>query len=360
VSESHVREQSDTNGFALEAQAEIHHALLLGMQLGVAVEYDSDTLEDWMFRLFRRQHELKFLDSFDKLGLTGLPDAVACARYHVLSNSIGGVAVEYMEENDRKAWVRFRYPRWMYAGPTICGVPVGVSRGFLRGWYAYNGVSLANARLGFVCVSEDMTGEFGFCGYFREYDEPLDEQGRLQFARDELAPPFMAEQQLSPPAEQWSEERLRKAARNYAVEFIRNGVVALKQVLGSAQTLAVVSRCARLVGLQYYAATAARIGAHDGGAEAAARYLARMLAGMGDTVTLTFGDAEEACVTQHSVRIVRGIEVPADAELLLQCWGELWRGAVRSHRAMLDLQWERKGLHTVEWRVFSRRTAGRM
>lgn len=357
MNETQAQEQADKSVAAFEAQAQIHHALLLGMQLGVAVEYDSNTLEDWMFRLFRRQHELKFLSSFDKLGLTGLPDAVACARYHVLSNSIGGVPVEYMEQNDRKAWVRFRYPRWMYAGPTLCGVPVGVSRGFLRGWYAHNGVSLANPRLGFVCVSEDMTGEFGFCGYFREYDEPIDEQGRLQFARDELPPPFAADQQLSPPAGQWSEERLRKAARNYAVEYIRNGVVALTHVLGSTQTLTVVSRCARLIGLQYYAATAAMIGAHDGGADAAARYLKGMFVGMGDMATLTAGDADIAQVTQHGARILRGIEAPADAELLLQCWGELWRGAVRSHQAMLDLQWERTGPDTIEWRVFSRRTA---
>ena len=50
------------------------------------------------------------------LGLDGQPHAVACAKYHVLSNRIGGVAVEYMEESTTKAWVRFRYPRWMYDG----------------------------------------------------------------------------------------------------------------------------------------------------------------------------------------------------------------------------------------------------
>ena len=48
-----------------------------------------------MFRLFRKQHEEKFLSSFSKLGLDGLSDAVACAKYHVLSNGMGGVAVEY-------------------------------------------------------------------------------------------------------------------------------------------------------------------------------------------------------------------------------------------------------------------------
>ena len=152
----------------VEMQAHLHHQYFLGLQLMVAVEEGREVVGEWMFRLFRRQHEDKFLSSFHKLGLSGLPHAVACAKYHALSNGVGGVRVEYMEESEKKAWVRFRYPRWMYAGPAICGIPVEASRGFLNGWYAQNGVSLNNPRLGFVCVSEDMTGQFGLCGYFQE------------------------------------------------------------------------------------------------------------------------------------------------------------------------------------------------
>src|SRR3954469_17614387 len=125
---------------AIRAQAELHHQDFLGLELMVAVREGPGVVGEWMFRLFRRQHEEKFLSSFRKLGLEGLPDAVACARYHVLSNAMGGVAVEYMEESDTKAWVRFRYPRWMYDGAALFGIPVEASRGFLRGWYGHNGV----------------------------------------------------------------------------------------------------------------------------------------------------------------------------------------------------------------------------
>lgn len=124
-----------SDSHAISAQAELHHQYFIGLQLMVAVEESRSTVYDWMFRLFRRQHEEKFLSSFDKLGLRGLPDAIACAQYHALSNSLGGVAVEYMEESASKAWVRFRYPRWMYSGAAICGIPVEASRGFLYGWY---------------------------------------------------------------------------------------------------------------------------------------------------------------------------------------------------------------------------------
>ena len=87
------------NSRAIKAQADLHHAYLLGLQLMVSTQEGAAVVGDWMFRLFRRQHEDKFLSSFEKLGLAGLPDAVACAKYHVLSNGIGGVPVEYMEES---------------------------------------------------------------------------------------------------------------------------------------------------------------------------------------------------------------------------------------------------------------------
>jgi hypothetical protein len=69
--------------------------------------------------VFRHQHHEKFLSSFDKLGIKSMPDAVACAAYHCLSNSIGGVAVEFMRASDRKVWVNFVPPRWIYPGASI-------------------------------------------------------------------------------------------------------------------------------------------------------------------------------------------------------------------------------------------------
>ena len=113
----------------------------------------------------------------------------------------------------------------------------------MRGWHANNGASLGNPRLGFVCVSEDMTGEFGFCGYFKEFDHELSEVERLQFAKDERPPPFNPSAQPKPPAAEWDEARLAKAYRNYAVEFVRNSVTALTETLGR-----VVDRAVQIFG----------------------------------------------------------------------------------------------------------------
>jgi hypothetical protein len=153
-----------------------------------------------------------------KLGLEGMPDAVACAAYHYLSNSVGGVIVEFMRESDRKAWVNFVPPRWIYPGASICGVPSEVSRAFLHGWYAQNGVSLGNPRLG--CTAQTTDGQHGLSGYFLEHDRDLAPDERLQFRPGELPPPSIR-RGARPPAADWPPERLAKAERNYAMEYIR-------------------------------------------------------------------------------------------------------------------------------------------
>ena len=321
---------------AIAAQADLHHQYFLGLQLMVAVEEDKSTVYDWMFRVFRRQHEEKFLSSFKKLGLAGQPHAVACAKYHVLSNGMGGVAVEYMEESDSKAWVRFRYPRWMYAGPAICGIPVEASRGFLHGWYARNGVSLGNPRLGYVCVSEDVTGQFGLCGYFKEYDHDLSDEERLQFAPEERPPAFDPAAQPAPPASEWSEERLAKANRNYAMEYIRNGLKALADVIGVARTRELGRKAARLTGLQNFPALADAIGAKDGNPDDAAGFLIAIMAGMGDTCIEREGPAQSRVIEQSGLRIARGLE-GEERETLLLCWTDLWRGAIHSQREFMDV-----------------------
>jgi hypothetical protein len=322
----------------IEVQAHLHHQFFIGLQLMVAVEEGKDAVGEWIFRIFRQQHKDKFLPSFNKLGLDDLPDAVACAKYHVLSNSVGGVRVEYMAESDTKSWVRFRYPRWMYDGPAICGIPIEASRGFLRGWYAQNGISLKNKRLGFVCVSEDLTGQFGFCGYFKEYNYDLSKEERLQFSPDEIPPPFEPALQPSPPPEHWNEERLVKAARNYSVEFCRNGICELAGVIGRARTLELGKRAARLTGLQQFKHMADKLGCIDGDVSDAAQFLATVLQGMGDQVTLSVGDSRRTVtLRQEGLRIVRGMG-DDDRATMLSCWTELWRGAVSSHRAFIEVK----------------------
>ena len=339
---------------AIRAQADLHHAWLLGLQLTVTMQEGAAAVGDWMFRLFRRQHEAKFLSSFSKLGLDDLPQAVACARYHVLSNNVGGVGVEYAEESPRKAWVRFRYPRWMYAGPTLCGVPIDVSRGFLRGWYAQNGVSLGNPRLGFVCVSEDMTGQFGLCGYFIETEHDLKDDERLRFAPEELPPDFSRHAQPELPVQDWTTERLEKANRNYAMEYLRNGLATLAEVIGPEKTRRHARHSARLIGLQYHAAMAGTLNLPDDTLEQAATLFLRLFTGMGDETDLRIA-ADHCTLQQRGLRIVRGL--PAEeAPLLLDAWCQLFEGMAAAQQRRKSLRAELTG-DTLHWTLREAPTA---
>ena len=136
------------------AVAEIFHRYLTGLVLALVNEVGTERTSIIVRRLFRRQQEERFLEGLEKLGLSNEPDAVACAKYHYLSNHLGGVSVAFIAESDTKAWVRYLPPRWIFDGTAIAGVPTEVARAMLWGWHANNGVLLNNPRLGFVCTGQ--------------------------------------------------------------------------------------------------------------------------------------------------------------------------------------------------------------
>jgi len=139
----------------------LYQALLTGLVLTLVTRRSEDEAAEFVFRLFRRQHLEKFLPGLAKLGLDRLPPAVACAQYHYLSNQMGGVKTEYAYESDRKAWVRYPPPRWIWYGSAICGIPSRVNAAMLHGWHGHNGVTLGNPRLGFVCTGQTVDGHPG-------------------------------------------------------------------------------------------------------------------------------------------------------------------------------------------------------
>src|ERR1044071_5983635 len=155
---------------AYRAIEHIYHSFLTGLILAAVTRAGSGAAAELVFRTFRRQQLARFLPGLRKLGLDKLPHAVACAQYHYLSNQVGGVKVEYVYESDRKAWVRYPPPRWIWSGTAICGVPTEVSRAMLHAWHANNGVVLGNPRLGFVCTGQTVDGQPGLEGYYIEYE----------------------------------------------------------------------------------------------------------------------------------------------------------------------------------------------
>lgn len=316
------------------AIAELYHVYFTGLILTVASRRSAADAAEWIFRVFRHQHHEKFLSSLGKLGIDGMPDAVKAAAYHYLSNRIGGVDVEFVRESDRKAWVRFVPPRWVYPGAAICGVPSEVSRAILRGWYAENGASLGNPRLGFVCTAQTMDGQHGLAGYFLEHDRPLAPDERLVFRPGEDPPPFDETAAPRLPAGDWPAERLAKANRNYAMEYVRTGLPRLAELLGPSEARHLGNVAGRLVGAQLYRSTAEGLGAREAGATGFARLLAALAEAEGDEAEVVEENGT-ATVRRSGFRLFRGLGPVHPC--VFEAWNGLVEGMLQVHDRFLVL-----------------------
>ena len=282
--------------------ADLYHAYFTGLILTMVTRRGEADAAEFVFRVFRRQQQERFLPGLEKLGLSGLPPAVAAAQYHYLSNWIGGVSVEYMVESDRKAWIRYAPPRWIWRGTAICGVPGEVSRAMLRGWHANNGAALGNLKLGFVCTKQTVDGQDGLEGYYYEYDHDLDIDQRLVFARHLEAPMFDPEKAPALPVSSWPRPRLQKAYRNYAMEYVRTAAPVAVQLFGPEDAGYLLRLTGKLIGMQYFDEIARGFGAARGDAKAFAEFLSALFEAQDDVAEK--GASE---ITQRTWKLMEGI-----------------------------------------------------
>ncbi len=326
-----------------KAIAKLYNALMTGLVLTLVTRKSAEDARAFVFAHFRKQHLEKFLPGLKKLGLGGLPHAVACAQYHYFSNALGGVKTEYIYESDRKAWVRYPPPRWIWQGTAICGIPREVNEAMLHGWHGHNGVSLGNPRLGFVCTGQTVEGNPGLEGYYYEYDRDLAPDERVRFVHDERAPPFDSAKAPKFDSADWPQERLLKVERSYAMEYVRSMLPTMLSLFGPEETLALAGRAARLIGLQFYDETAALLGVTDKSATGFAAYLAALAAAQGEDVKI-----ESGIVIQKGWRLMDGI--PFDGDAAFHAWNALWEGAAAAHNRNLALSATRSG-DVIQWRI---------
>jgi hypothetical protein len=342
-----VSDTGEQDAAAFAAIELIYHSYLTGLILMLASRAGPARAAEVVFRTFRRQQLARFLPGLRKLGLSGLPHAVACAQYHYLSNQIGGVKVEYVYESDRKAWVRYPPPRWIWAGTAICGIPSEVSRAMLRGWHANNGVVLGNPRLGFVCTGQTVDGQPGLEGYYREWDRDLEPEERLQFAPGERCPPFQAALAPRLPEAAWPEARLRKVLRNYAMDYIGSILPETVAVLGPDEGGHIAGAAARLVGMQTFDDIAALLGGVEAGPAGFAMAFSRLARGQGDDAELRL-EGTTASVRQTTWRLMA--ERQALAPSVFDAWNELWVGAALAHDRFMRVEvTERRNRGDASW-----------
>ncbi len=242
-----------------------------------------------------------------------------------------------MAESERKAWVRFPPPRWIYPDAAICGIPTEVSRGILEGWYAENGPSLGNPRLGFVCTAQTPDGQHGLAGYFLEHDHDLAPEERLIYRPGELPPRFDPDAAPVLPAGEWPAERLAKANRNYAMEYVRNGLPLLTELFGPSDGGHLGKHTGRLVGAQRYRALAEGLGFEPGagGAEGFARLLAAMAEAEGDTAAAR-EEPDGWRARRDGWRLGRGMDAPHPA--VFDAWTGLIEGLAAAHDRFLVVE----------------------
>ena len=335
-------------GAQRRAVAHLYQTLFTGLILTVVTRRSATDAAAWIEALFRKQHHAKFLSSFEKLGLNGLPPAVAAAAYHYHSNRIGGVDVEFMRESDRKAWVRFPPPRWIYPGATICGVPSEVSRAMLRGWYAENGRSLGIPGLQFVCTGQTMDTQSGLMGYFIEHDEPVADAERLIFRPGEIAPPFDPDQAPELPHGEWPAERLEKAGRNYAMEYHRTGIPLLFSMFGVAEAHHLLRTACWLVGAQTSREIAGMLGETNQDQAALIRILINLINGEGDRVE-TESSESGAILTRIGLGPLRGT-MPQPPEAI-EAWASLYVGIASGLNRFVEARLLRYHGEKTIWKI---------
>jgi hypothetical protein len=341
----------EADGPAFAAVELIYHSYLTGLILMLVSRAGAAKAAEVVFRTFRRQQLAKFLPGLRKLGLADLPHAVACAQYHYLSNQVGGVKVEYVHENDRKAWVRYPPPRWIWSGTAICGIPSEVSRAMLRGWHANNGVVLGNPRLGFVCTGQTVDGQPGLEGYYREWDHDLAPEERLQFSPGETCPPFQIERAPRLEATNWPKERLQKVLRNYSMEYITSIVPETIAVLGPDEGKHLAASAARLVGMHTFDDVAALLGGVAPGPAGFKMAMLRLARGQGDDAVLD-DTARPSTIRQTTWKLMANR--PSLSPAVFDAWNELWVGAALAHDRFIRLevtQRRDRGDECWEWRI---------
>jgi len=335
------------------AAGDWHHAYFTGIVLAAVARLGTPVAAELVYRVFCRQREARFLPGLAKLGLDRLPHAVAAAQYHYLSNDVGGVAVQYMPETERKAWVRYVPPRWVWAGTALCGIPSEITVAMLRGWHAQNGTMLGNSRLGFVCTKMTTDGDASLEGYYVEEDRPLAPDERLRFARDEDGPDFDPSAVPVLASSTWPTERVARARRSYAMEYVRTVLPVTLGLLGEDAGGRFLHLAGRLVGMQHHRDAAEALGLAGGGStEAFACVLAAMARGQGDAVAVSVDDDGAMRVVQQGPRLFEGVGAMRVAAIA--AWGGLWEGALASHGHRMVLGVE-VGDTSVAWTVRCRR-----
>jgi len=309
-----------------------------GLTLSVIQHHGHEIAEEIQFRVLRSHQKHLFLGGLKKLGLDGeMSDAVRCAKFHVLSNYLGGLRVRYAEEASGKAWVVYDTPYWIDSPWTssMSGAVIRPEMMYktMAAWHANNGPFLGNNRLAFVLTQLVPRGDACDAGYFIDTGRELGPSERLQF---EWADGLPAGLELGPPEldeSVWPIERQAKAWRNFSVAYVGGRLYWLIDELGEAEAARLFEHAFRLALLQHRERVCEALGIDDEpGPLRAARIWAGWHASWGDEVEVdqASDDKVTGIVRRSRLHEVGEFAPPADRlpALMEQVVAKAWRTVI--------------------------------
>lgn len=215
------------------------------------VEKGELALNELVVKLHVGHQKELFLDGLKKLGIDGDPPAVAAAKYHYLSNMIGGLDLEYIEESPRKVWIRYKTPLWTFAGVAMLAMPPRMRRKVFSAWHPRNGEYLDCPGLQWVATKFSMEGDPYDEGYFIEHDNPVHADEKVVFETAAKTPEFDPAKAPTLDPVIWPEARILKARAKFSEGYVQAATDTLLSMFGEVDTAYMLGRVARGLAIQY-------------------------------------------------------------------------------------------------------------
>lgn len=215
-------------------------------------EKGDDALHALWRRVLASHQSAKYRDGMRKLGIRDdEPPAVAAAKYHYLTNVMGGLGMEYVEESPKKVWIRYVAPMWTYPGVSMLAVPTTIRRTAFSSWHPFNGRLMGCPRLGWVATKFITEGDPCDEGYFIEHDHDLQPGEEMRYEVCRHTPECDPARLPQFDEVLWPEARRLKAGRNWSGGYVRSTVETLQRIYGEKATHYMLAEAMRGLAIQF-------------------------------------------------------------------------------------------------------------
>lgn len=262
--------------------------------------------------MIRTHQSHYFLEGVQKLGLSSeQSDAVRCAKYHCLSNIVGGLPMGYAEESPHKAWVFYLTPTPIFNFGA--GIAVMTPDSWVRvaqSWHARNGEALGNPALQAVVSHSVARGDPYDAVYFEDTGRRLPPEEKLRISWGEEHPSI---QRVELDSGAWPPERKMRGLRNYLLGYIAAYLRHLIDRYSAEEAARITEYAYRIVLFQRLDVLRSAFQVSDDGPQASAEIFAGFQLLFGDDPVIEEGTSgEEVIVRQETSRLHRFIALQGD------------------------------------------------